>query len=154
MEATKVPSRLLPPRLFLLSIVFMVVLDRFVPIVDFVPFPVNLAAGFLLLVAGVGGSWRGSAMFARVRTNIHPFRDPQTMVTDGLFRISRNPMYLGFLVALIGVWLMLGSLTPLLVVIMFFLVIDTRFIPYEESRMRQVFGQAYEQYTRRTRRWL
>jgi protein-S-isoprenylcysteine O-methyltransferase Ste14 len=154
MEAAKVPIRLLPPKLFLLSIVFMVVLDRFVPILDFVPSPVNLVAGLPLLFAGVGGSWRGSAMFARVRTNIHPFRDPQTMVTNGLFRISRNPMYLSFLVALIGVWLMLGSLTPLLVIVLFFVVIDTRFIPYEESRMRQVFGQAYVQYTRQTRRWL
>ncbi|WP_027086690.1 methyltransferase family protein [Cohnella panacarvi] len=154
MEAAKLPSKLLPPRLFLLSILFMVVLDLIVPIIDFVPFPVNLAVGLPLLVAGIGGSWLGSAMFAKVRTNIHPFGEPQAMVTGGLFRISRNPMYLGFLVALIGVWLMLGSWSPLLVVVLFFMVIDTRFISYEESRMKEVFGQAYEQYTRRTRRWL
>lgn len=153
MNQASVKKRILPPNLFILSIMIMVLLYLVIPIAIYLQFPYNTTIGIPLLIGGIGLSWRGSSTFSRVKTNIHPFKDPQVLVTSGLYRYSRNPMYLGMLIALIGVWFLLGALSPLIVVLLFYWVLNQWYIPYEEARMKQVFGQAYEQYVRRTGRW-
>jgi protein-S-isoprenylcysteine O-methyltransferase Ste14 len=85
---------------------------------------------------------------------VNTFSNPDQLVTDGLYRFSRNPMYLGFALVLIGVWLLLGRLTPLMGVLLFVLVADRWYIAYEECRLVETFGQAFTAYKAHTRRWL
>lgn len=75
-------------------------------------------------------------------------------MTDGLFRLTRNPMYLGFSVALLGLAVFLGSLVPMLLAVAYVLISDRWYIAFEENRMLARFGEDYRRYARRTRRWL
>ena len=96
----------------------------------------------------------GSARRFAARTTLRPGETPSELVTDGFHRYSRNPMYVGMGVALVGGFVMLGSLTPLLAVPLFFWCMRTRFIAYEEQVLERRFGEEYRAYKRRVRRFL
>ena len=146
-------KKIIPPVLFAICIVVMVGLWLVFPIIQFVTFPISLV-GILPLVAGLGIAKRGSDIFEKTGTNIETFDDPDILVTDGLYRISRNPMYLGFLVALLGVAIVLGNFSSILVVIGFFVITDRWYINFEEEVMDKKFGDRYAEYKAKTRRWL
>ena len=146
-------KKIIPPVLFAICIVVMVGLWLVFPIIQFVTFPISLV-GILPLVAGLGIAKRGSDIFEKTGTNIETFDDPDILVTDGLYRISRNPMYLGFLVALLGVAIVLGNFSSILVVIGFFVITDRWYINFEEDVMAKKFGDRYAEYKAKTRRWL
>lgn len=131
----------------------MVLLWLTLPIKDLLPYPYNLI-GALLVVFGIGIAKRGSDIFERAGTNIETFQKPDVLVTDGLFSFSRNPMYLGFVVALLGVAITLGNLSSFAVVLAFILITDRWYIPFEEAAMGEQFGEQYAKYKIKTRRWL
>jgi len=145
--------RILPPYLFVLLVVISVSTGLLVPVHRWTDRSVVLA-GILLVLAGLGLSTAGSRKFAVVGTNILPFEDPTVLVTTGLFSRTRNPMYLGFLLALFGTTVAVGSPVALLAPLVFFLAADRYYIPFEEGRMHAVFGPAYGDYARRVRRWI
>ncbi|MFP2932685.1 methyltransferase family protein [Pyxidicoccus sp. 3LG] len=146
-------QKLLPPRLFLIFAASMVGFDRFLPGLELIPPPLHWP-GLLLLALGLGVTIAARAQFARARTNIYTFSEPDLLVTDGLFRLTRNPMYLGFSVALVGLSLFLGSLVPMLLAAAYVLISDRWYIAFEENMMLARFGEDYRRYARRTRRWL
>ncbi|RED48142.1 methyltransferase family protein [Aestuariispira insulae] len=146
-------KRLLPPYLFFLSVLAMLAVHRYLPLWHGEFSPWN-HLGWLAILGGLGLAIIGKRLFANRQTNIKTFNDPQTLVTEGPFRLSRNPMYLGFLLALIGIAIVLQGLSPFLVVLAFFLITDFWYIRFEEARMRAIFGDDYENYCLRTRRWI
>lgn len=146
-------KKVIPPVLFFICIGMMVLLWFFVPLGRFLPYPGNLF-GILLIVLGVGIAKRGSDIFESVGTNIQTFDDPDILVTDGLFRVSRNPMYLGFVIALTGVAITLGNVSSILVVIAFIVITNRWYISFEEAAMEKKFGNQYADYKKQTRRWL
>ena len=89
-----------------------------------------------------------------METEINTFKPPKRLVTDGLFRYSRNPIYLGFTLALLGWAIVLGNLAALDGVLLFFLAAHFWYIPFEEKAMKKEFGTVYEQYKKQVRRWL
>ena len=91
-------------------------------------------------------------MFAR--TTVIPGRDPARMVTTGLFRLSRNPIYLADALLLSGLYLYWGALVAMPLVALFMQVLTKRFIVPEEARLRQIFGAEFNAYKNRTRRWI
>jgi protein-S-isoprenylcysteine O-methyltransferase Ste14 len=95
-----------------------------------------------------------SRSFSKVDTEIHTFKKPRQLVTNGLFKYSRNPIYLSFVVILIGLNILLGSITPWGVVLIFVLVTNYWYIPVEEKNMQEEFGQEYADYKRKVRRWI
>ena len=146
-------KRIIPPVLLVICIVIMVVFWLVFPVMQFVTFPVNLI-GILPFIGGLNIAKRGSGLFEQRGTNIHTFKNPTILVTDGLYRISRNPMYLGFLIALLGVAILLGNISSLLIVVGFFVITDRWYIQFEEVAMDKAFGQQYAEYKAKTRRWL
>ena len=149
-------QRLLPPNLFLIAVITMITVSWMMPtepFLSFLSFPLTLL-GLIPLIVGLGLSIRGSMKFSRVGTNIKPFNQPNVLVTDGLFRYSRNPMYLGFVIALCGVALLLGSVPALLIALAFAIVTDRWYIQFEERAMTRQFGQQYKTYQAQTRRWV
>lgn len=145
--------RLLPPALWLLCAVGMSLLHWFWPLWQWLNFPVRWL-GLAVMVAGLALAVWHKRLFAQVGTNINTFQDPDRLVTTGLFRYSRNPMYLGFVLALMGLWWLLGSASPGLIVLFFFLVTDRWYIRFEEARMAARFGEEYRRYCDGVRRWL
>ncbi len=146
-------KKFMPPHLFLACLIITAGLHYSFPIATLIEFPWNLA-GAIPLAAGLVFLIWGSNRFTRVGTNIRPFNDPNVLVTSGPFRVSRNPMYLGFTLVLIGVWLFFGTLTPALGTLVFVATISVWFIPDEEIRCEAVFGEDYLIYKREVRRWL
>lgn len=106
-----------------------------------------LAAGAILIVVAAG-------LFRRRETTLDPTKAPDQLVVDGLYRLSRNPMYLGMLWILIGAALMLNSVLSLLCPAIFFVWMNGVIIPREEQRVEAVFGEAYLRYKQQTRRWI
>jgi protein-S-isoprenylcysteine O-methyltransferase Ste14 len=92
--------------------------------------------------------------FQRAGTTIKPYQESSNLVTSGVFQVSRNPMYLGMVLILIGVAVLLRSLSPLLVVIPFAVLIDQIYIRVEEKMLTEKFGTRWEAYKTKTGRWL
>lgn len=93
-------------------------------------------------------------LFQEKKTPIRPTDEPSTLVADGPFRFSRNPMYLGIILMLTGVAVWVGSLPMFLAPIAFFIVLSIVFIPHEEKTLERIFGDAYRDYKSKVRRWL
>lgn len=91
---------------------------------------------------------------SRARTTIIPRHEPNALVTSGIFRLTRNPIYLGdWLVLLAGIlWWGVWIALPLLWV--FPWIIVTRFINGEEAKMRDYFGDSFDAWAAKTRRWI
>jgi protein-S-isoprenylcysteine O-methyltransferase Ste14 len=144
---------MLPPVWFLLSIVAAVVLARYAPLAVIAPWPWNLL-GLVLVGAGLSLAIAGNQRFRRQGTSVIPFSPSSALVTDGVFRFTRNPMYLGLLTGLLGVVVLSGALSPLVLVVGLAVLLHARFVLPEEALMRAQFGEAYEAYRRRVRRWV
>lgn len=92
--------------------------------------------------------------FTRTKTAIHPFGQPSTLVTGGVFRASRNPMYLAMIVILLGAALAWGTLSPFLVPPLLTWLLSRKFIVMEEAKLIEIFGLDYERYKGQVGRWL
>ncbi len=146
-------KRIIPPVLFLLCVALMIGIRTLVVIQNVVPPPFNYI-GIALILLGLAVTVRVRKRFSQADTEIHTFKKPRKLVTDGLFRISRNPIYLGFTVSLIGVWILLGTLLPVVGCLAFVLVTNYWYIPHEERAMKQLFGDEYKRYQSKVRRWV
>jgi len=142
-----------PPLALLGALVAMAILHQAAPLLRLPGWPPKLA-GVGLGLAGLSLSLIGRRQFRRRGTTIDTFAAPQTLVRDGLFRHSRNPIYLGLALLLLGIALSFGSVAPLLVWIGFCVLLDRYYIPLEERYLRECFGAEYEGYRQRVRRWL
>ncbi|PRX37954.1 Protein-S-isoprenylcysteine O-methyltransferase Ste14 [Meinhardsimonia xiamenensis] len=109
--------------------------------------PVLVAAGLVLMFAAV-------VELRRHRTTVVPHREARALVTTGIYRFSRNPIYLGDVLFLAGFLVWLGAALPLLLIPVFAWVLQRRFIIPEERRLRASFGPAWERWAERTRRWI
>jgi protein-S-isoprenylcysteine O-methyltransferase Ste14 len=145
--------KLLPPTYFLFSITGMVILDLFIPWVRFIPDRWNFV-GIFLLTGGILINIAADNVFRLSETTIKPFEESNSLVTKGLYRFSRNPMYLGFALILTGAALLMGSLTLFFIIPLFIILIEKRFVMREEQMLSIKFGAAWQEYTARTRRWV
>lgn len=146
-------QKLIPPFLFLLSVFIMIGLDFFYPNQQFV-LPPFTYLGIPLALIGLSLTIWVRKLFEQKNTEIHTFKTPRTLVRGGPFKFSRNPIYLGFIIALLGVGLFLGNIISLLTALVFFLITNFWYIPFEEKLMEQIFKNEYLDYKSRVRRWL
>lgn len=92
--------------------------------------------------------------FRRHNTTTNPSKAPCVLVTTGLYRLSRNPMYVGMLLILL-VFPLLTLRPPLLIfTAAFYLIMNYLVIPREENAVAQVFGEEFKAYCTKTRRWI
>lgn len=143
----------LPPTYLWAAILVMAVLFFVFPVKRIVLFPWNLL-GLAPLLLGAALNLVADRAFRDAKTTVKPFEEPAALVTGGAFRISRHPMYLGFVLILLGLAVLLGSLTPFIVLPFFAVVMDRVFIVVEEQMLADRFGQAWLDYKARVRRWI
>ncbi len=144
-----------PVALFLVAAGIMWVLAWLLPGAGFA-FPGQLlAASMVLLVAGLVGM-AGVRAFARAETTVNPLRphSASRLVAHGIYRRSRNPMYLALLLALAAWGILLGNAVALLVLPVFVVTMNRLQILPEERALAMVFGEEFRAYTRQVRRWL
>jgi protein-S-isoprenylcysteine O-methyltransferase Ste14 len=110
--------------------------------------------GVAAIVIGFGLMMWAWALFRQAGTPVPPTERAMTLVRSGPYRFSRNPMYLGIVMMLLGVAVWIGSFPMLLAPVGFFVFMSAVFIPYEESRLQEAFEEEYLSYARSVRRWL
>ena len=149
MKAIKV----IPPIYFYLCLLVMIPLHFVLPFIRVLGWPWRLL-GVLPIAVGATLAIVADNAFKRVGTSVKPLGETTTLVSSGMFRISRHPMYLGFVLVLLGTAMLLGSLTPLIVAAAFAIFIDAVFVRFEERKMEGRFGEAWLEYKHEVRRWL
>ena len=146
-------QKLLPPVWFLIAIALMIGLHLWLPLKQlFVP-PITYL-GIVAIAIGIAIVLFCAYLFKRNNTEIVPFRESSYLITENIFNYSRNPIYLGMIVTLIGVWIFLGSLTPILIIPLFSWLILELFIKEEEKMLEDKFGEDYREYKATVRRWI
>lgn len=132
-------------------------LASFLPIFSFE----NLLSGWVsralplaLIVGGFALALWSAFWFWRKSTAIEPRRTPTSLIVEGPYKLSRNPIYSGMALVLLGFSLLLGAVSGFVGPVGFVLIITKRFIENEEAVLRQEFGEAAETYIRATRQWL
>jgi len=120
------------------------------------PAALRAPLALMLAVVGVGTDLAGFVTFLRVRTTINPLRPARAsvLVTTGVYRHTRNPMYLGLALQLLAWAVWLNAAVALLFVACFVLYVTRFQIVPEERILAGVFGTAYDDYRSRVRRWL
>ena len=93
-------------------------------------------------------------LFQKAETAICPTEQSSALVTAGIFRVTRHPMYLGMIMMMAGAALWFGTLPYYLASVVFFLVINQVFCPFEEKKMDETFGEEYFSYRTKVRRWV
>ena len=146
----------IPPPVYGVSIgVLMWLLNQYLPIAHWILSPWN-QVGLALIAMALSFDLWSLFLFFRSKTTPNPMKPENSkhIVTTGLYKISRNPMYVGLLFVLLGYAIWLGSVTPFLLLPLFVLLITTQQIIPEEEMLEEKFGQEYLDYKMRVRRWL
>lgn len=145
---------LLPPVMLALCLIGIVAVNFFdIAIIILLSGPVKFI-GYGLIALGVLLPVWGARLFHQHDTNILPYEDPERMVKTGPFGFSRNPMYLGMLLLLLGVAQLYGTALSFIFPLAYFCVANGYYIPFEEARMAAAFGDEFAAYKAKVRRWL
>jgi protein-S-isoprenylcysteine O-methyltransferase Ste14 len=144
-----------PLAVFFIFAALMWLVAKALPVADIALPAKNMIAAGIAVVGGVIAG-AGILSFLRVRTTLNPFEPGKSssLVTTGIYAVTRNPMYLSLLFVLVG-WAVYLSNMATVVVIPFFMAYMNRFqIMPEERALSSLFGGEFEAYCKRVRRWL
>ncbi len=145
----------IPPPLVLL--IFAIAMWFAAPLTQSLPIALNvrIAMAVLLVVVGESISIAGIMRFRRAKTTINPMKagNASSLVTGGVYQITRNPMYVGMVLSLTGWAVYLASPITLLFAPLFVLYINRFQIAPEERVLTSIFGGDYVDYINRVRRW-
>lgn len=142
-----------PPLLYLAALALVIALQWLWPL----PIPDHVVTawiGWAALVAGLVLNLWGVRSMNRARTPINPYRPAETIVTTGAFRLSRNPLYVGLDLVLLGLTLVLNSLWGIGVFVVVLIVMHYGVILPEERYLEEKFGEAYRRYRGAVRRYV
>ncbi|GAB5452851.1 MAG: isoprenylcysteine carboxylmethyltransferase family protein [Halioglobus sp.] len=142
-----------PPMWLILGIIVQFACNEYFPGFRFTSLLWQVLGGGVL-VAGLALLVLAGGLFKRADTDMVPFRNVTALVTTGVYRFTRNPMYLGMALVLLGCALTVGAATAVLVPPLFMVIIQYRFILPEEQMLRELFPEDFPQYCARVRRWI
>ena len=147
--------RIPPPIVALLVAVMMWGISRATPAVE-MPSLIRIMTAIAIALTGVGVALSGVIAFRHAKTTVNPLRPETTssIVTSGVYRFTRNPMYVGLALALLAWAVYMASAWALLGVVAFILYMNRFQIVPEERVLSRMFGAAYSAYRAKVRRWL
>lgn len=143
----------MPTNYFLILLALSIGMHFLYPIYQILYYPFAYF-GFLLVIVGIILNLWADHLFKKANTTVKPFKDAKTFLTSGPFRMSRHPMYLGMTSILLGVAIILGSIITFLFPILFVILMEFIFIPFEEKNLDRIFGRDYSDYKKKVRRWI
>jgi protein-S-isoprenylcysteine O-methyltransferase Ste14 len=146
-------KKIMPTTYLLVAILLCFGLHFLTPILYIVQSPWNLI-GLIPMFLGVWINLSADRALKKAETTVKPFEESNALIQDGIFRWSRNPMYLGFTAILLGISVLLRSLSPYLAVIAFVVSIDLMFIRVEEQMLEEKFGDEWKRYRSRASKWV
>lgn len=142
-----------PPLLLVGGIAAGAMLGALFPLAVEIPLPLQVA-GFAFLVIGIAFDLSAVVTMWRARTNILPHRAAGLLITSGPFRLSRNPIYLGNTITLAAMGVSFANLWYAAIAAIMAILLNWLAIRREEAHLALRFGQAWQDYTARTPRWI
>jgi len=147
--------KIVPPLLMLISAGGIYGVAQLLPVTTgLLNYRQELTGFFILL--GLLVDFSAIAFFFRAKTTVNPYQPEKasSLVTSGVYQITRNPMYIGLVCLLLAWTIWLGSLFGLLVIVLFQQYMTRFQIMPEERMLKQLFGKEYEDYCQQVKRWI
>ncbi len=145
--------RIPPPVIFVAFLLFGIALDRLAPIRMAHVNRIAWLGGIFMALAPIIIAW-GLWQFRKAKTTVRPDRPASALITTGPFRISRNPLYLAWSMLYTGVGLWLNNGWVIVLLVPAITVITRAVIVREEFYLLKKFGEAYQRYQAKVRRWV
>ncbi len=142
-----------PPRIAMLLVLLAGLIHFLVPWPTY-PLPASLDVAVVVGCSGLGSMLWAWWVFKKQGTAICPTAKTTVLITDGIFTLSRNPMYLGMLMMLLALGIGSGAMSFYFAAFLFFGIIEHAFCPYEERKLTQLFGDDFVAYQNNVRRWI
>jgi len=142
----------IPPNYFYLGIILIIILYFLFPSFNIIKYPYNLLGAIFIIFGFFLISWT-YLLFKKYKTP-EKFEKSIFLVTQGPYKFSRNPMYLGAVIFLIGLAALFQNILGFISPILFFLIMHFMFIPYEEKKTEKDLGKKYLSYKKKVRRWI
>ena len=144
----------IPPPILALVMIGLIYLSSF--FIESTKFNYQGSLSVLVLILGLACAIPSFKLFARYKTTISPLKpsDTTVLVTEGMYRYSRNPMYLGLLLITIASTIWFGTWLGIIINIVFIFLINFLQIIPEEEALLEIFGEEYEEYKKNVRRWI
>jgi protein-S-isoprenylcysteine O-methyltransferase Ste14 len=142
-----------PPRIAGFFVLIAALLHRITPLSQLYIWSSPLQ-GAVIAITGFTVMMQAWWRFRKYETAICPTAKTERLVTSGIYRYTRNPMYLGLAGMLLAIAISIGTFPFYCAFAAFFMVMNSVFCPYEENRLSEAFGHAYLSYRNRVRRWL
>ena len=142
----------MPPVIILIAILFQIALHKLLPIMIIFEkmYWFGIVMGFLGFFI-----FTGSTLLFRInKTTMIPFQDPSFLITNGIYKYTRNPMYLGMLFVQFGIAIYFGSISPFIIPFLFIPIMNSRIIQHEEVMLEKQFGESYIIFKNSVRRWI
>jgi protein-S-isoprenylcysteine O-methyltransferase Ste14 len=141
-----------PLNYFFMGIIMIIVLFFILPKFNIIKFPYNLIGVFFMVL----GIWIILWVWNTFKKNNTPesFEKSKFLVTQGLFKYSRNPMYIGKILFLTGLAVLFGNILGFISPLLFFIIMDKIIVPLEEKKTSRDLGKKYLNYKNRVRRWI
>jgi len=149
----KVKRIIYPPMWLAFGIILQFVLNEYFPGLRFTTVAGQVIGG-VILVIGLALLVTAGGLFKQADTDLIPFKDVSALVTTGVYRFTRNPMYLGMALVLLACAVTVGAATAFIVPPVFMAIIHFRFILPEEDMLRELFPDEFPAYCQNVRRWI
>jgi len=143
---------IIPPVFVFISIIAIVLFYFKASTYNFIEFPFNLI-GIGIMLLGFYMMGKARELFKKHKTTLM-IQQSSSVVTEGVYSKTRNPMYIGMFLMLLGTGICFMNLFSLLVPFIFILLIRIIFIPTEERLMNETFGKEYRDYKNKVGRWI
>jgi len=150
-------TRIPPPVIDGLALLAVFLLWKFAPQLQLdVPWRIAVTIGSALIMAGLFMGVISAGLFKKKKTTVLPFKPQRTstLVTDGFYKITRNPMYLGMALVVLGAIFITRQPVGLIALLAACAFLTKFQIKPEEKALEQIFGQEYLDYKTRVRRWI
>ncbi len=156
MERDRPDILFIPPLGFAAALLAAILLGLWYPLGLLPPFPwwPGVVVGGAIAVVALGTGASGFLAFQRAGTNVNPTRPALTVVRDGPFRYTRNPMYLGMIGFVLGIGLLASNLWGAVLALLLWFALDRGVVRREEAYLAAKFGDSYRALLAATRRWL
>jgi len=143
---------LIPPVFFSISLTAIIACYFLFDGLNVIPFPFNLL-GILITFAGFVLAGKVHDLFNKHKTTLGMDKSHH-LIDEGVFKQTRNPMYIGMFLFLFGISFCLGNVLSIGISILFIILVSIIFVPIEEKLLTETFGKQYLDYKEKTRRWI
>jgi protein-S-isoprenylcysteine O-methyltransferase Ste14 len=143
---------IIPPIFVLISLILIVTFYFVLPEFNWIPIPVNLL-GILVSIIGFGIMGKSRDLFKKHKTTL-AIENSSFLIQEGIFLKTRNPMYVGMFLLLLGLGICFMNLFSVLIPLVFILIIHFVFVKKEEKLLFDSFGQEYTGYKAKVKRWI